>query len=148
MVSDTRATPCPGGIRPLDAPQPVQVEMDEDDIPVRVLVRLGSTSLSRVQSRGSPRGEEPLTLSSSKGRPALVEGSPYFESSETGGLRAGLSKGRWHEVLEVQDIWRIEDEWWRKTPIVRLYYQVATEDGRRIIIFRDLVDGVWYRQGS
>ena len=78
--------------------------------------------------------------------PEPVEGSPYFESSETEGLGTGLAKGRWRKVLEVLDIWRIEDEWWRKKPISRLYYRVVLEDGTMVGLFKDLVSGKWYRQ--
>jgi hypothetical protein len=27
-----------------------------------------------------------------------------------------------------------------------MYYRVVTEDGRQITIFRDMLDGAWYRQ--
>ena len=50
------------------------------------------------------------------------------------------------EVTSVEDRWEVHEEWWRARPIVRTYYRVATEDGRRITLFRDRVDGAWYRQ--
>ena len=109
MVADTGATPSPGGIRPLDAPQLVQVDLSDDDMP-------------------AGRGEG------------------YFESSEIEGLRAVLSKGRWRQVLEALDTWRIDDEWWRKEPVSRLYYRVVLEDGTMAGLFKDLVSGDWYSQ--
>ena len=51
-------------------------------------------------------------------------------------------------MSEVLDSWRIDDEWWRKTPIVRIYYRVVMEDDRSVTIFQDLATGLWYRQGS
>ncbi len=51
-------------------------------------------------------------------------------------------------VASVDDLWEIDEEWWRENPIVRRYYQVTTEDGRPMTIFRDLVSGEWYRQGG
>jgi hypothetical protein len=55
---------------------------------------------------------------------------------------------RWRQVSEVADSWRIDDEWWRKTAISRIYYRAIMEDGRSITIFQDLATGSWYRQGS
>ena len=54
--------------------------------------------------------------------------------------------GRRLKVASIDDLWEIDEEWWREQPIARRYYQVTTEDGRRITIFRDLVEGGWYRQ--
>ena len=51
-------------------------------------------------------------------------------------------------VASVDDLWEIDEEWWRENPIVRRYYQVTTEDGRPMTIFHDLVSGEWYRQGG
>jgi hypothetical protein len=42
--------------------------------------------------------------------------------------------------------WRIDDEWWRKRPIVRVYWRVLLEDGRIVDVFHDLVRGGWFRQ--
>ena len=49
-------------------------------------------------------------------------------------------------VTSIEDIWEISDEWWRVRPIARRYYRVALEEGPRVTIFRDLVDGRWYEQ--
>jgi hypothetical protein len=54
--------------------------------------------------------------------------------------------GWWVRISRVADIWEINEEWWREKPINRRYYRVVTEDERLITIFRDLVDGGWYRQ--
>ncbi len=50
------------------------------------------------------------------------------------------------EIASIADTWEIYDEWWRGQPIARLYYRVVTREGRHLTIFRDLVDGQWYRQ--
>ena len=52
---------------------------------------------------------------------------------------------RWRRVAEVQDDWRIDDEWWRE-PISRHYYRVVLDDGNPRTIYRDLVAGAWYEQ--
>jgi hypothetical protein len=49
------------------------------------------------------------------------------------------------QVEAIQEIWQVDDEWWR-TPLSRLYYRVVLENGRLMILFRDLLDGTWYRQ--
>jgi hypothetical protein len=48
-------------------------------------------------------------------------------------------------VKDVVNVWRIDEEWWRK-PISRLYYSLELENGARITVFRDLLGGTWYRQ--
>ncbi len=50
------------------------------------------------------------------------------------------------KVTSIIDTWEINDEWWRGKPIARLYYRVITQGDTHITIFRDLVDGQWYRQ--
>ena len=55
-------------------------------------------------------------------------------------------RGRRLQVTTIGDLWEIDEEWWRESPIVRMYYQVTTEDGRSITLFRDMVGGGWYRQ--
>ena len=114
MVADTGATPCPGGIRSLDAPQPVQIEVDDDDMPVGV-------SLKPVLS-----GSKEPTLSPSAFHVRI--------------------KRRRREVTEVLGSWRIDDEWWRKQPVSRMYYRVVLEDGTMTGLFKDLVNGEWYQQ--
>ena len=52
------------------------------------------------------------------------------------------------KIVSVDDIWQLNDEWWRASPIARLYHRVTTQGGRSITIFRDLVDGGWYRQNA
>ena len=52
------------------------------------------------------------------------------------------------EVAAIDDLWEIDEEWWRENPIIRRYYQVATEGGRQMTVFRDLAYGEWYRQGG
>ncbi len=54
--------------------------------------------------------------------------------------------GRRLRVLQVQDTWRIDDEWWRERPVSRLYFSVALEDGRVTVFYADLLLGRWHRQ--
>jgi hypothetical protein len=50
-------------------------------------------------------------------------------------------------VLDVQDAWRIDDEWWRERPVSRMYWQVALEDGQVLTLYDDLLVRMWFRQG-
>ncbi len=93
MVQNSRETPSPGTLRPLNLPAPITVEEDAR--------------------------HEPLAL---------------------------FQRGRKLTVASIDSLWKIDEEWWREKPIVRMYYQVTTEDGRRITVFRDLVSGKWYQQ--
>ena len=49
-------------------------------------------------------------------------------------------------VSSIDDLWEIDEEWWRSRPIARRYYRVTLEDSRAITLFRDMVDGCWYQQ--
>ena len=40
--------------------------------------------------------------------------------------------------LQVQDAWRIDDEWWRERPVSRLYFSLVLEDGRVVTVYQDL----------
>jgi hypothetical protein len=49
-------------------------------------------------------------------------------------------------VASYQDIWRVEDEWWRDTPVSRTYFEVLLENGQRITIFHDVMSRLWQKQ--
>ena len=49
-------------------------------------------------------------------------------------------------VLSLQDMWTIEDEWWRLTPISRNYYQLIMKDGQLVTVFEDRVSYKWFQQ--
>ena len=55
-------------------------------------------------------------------------------------------KRRWRRVVSIDDVCNVAEEWWRERPVIRMYYRVNMEDGRRITMFRDMVDGAWYQQ--
>ena len=64
-------------------------------------------------------------------RPAEATGSP---------AAASLA------VTAINDLWQVDDEWWRERPISRRYYQITIQDDRRLTIFRDQLNGDWYWQ--
>jgi hypothetical protein len=49
-------------------------------------------------------------------------------------------------VITIEDRWRLDDEWWRSEEISRAYYEVVLKSGQRIVIFKDLVGGKWWKQ--
>ncbi len=49
-------------------------------------------------------------------------------------------------VKSIQDRWRIDDEWWRDTPLSRMYYQLQLEDGRVVTVYQDLIGREWWLQ--
>jgi hypothetical protein len=54
-------------------------------------------------------------------------------------------------VTAINDLWQVDDEWWRERPISRRYYQITTlnplsQDERRLTIFRDQLNAQWYWQ--
>jgi len=48
-------------------------------------------------------------------------------------------------IAQVEDIWRIDDEWWREE-VSRLYYRLLMEDGRTATVYHDLVSHRWFKQ--
>ena len=55
-------------------------------------------------------------------------------------------KGRSLIIASIDDLWQVDDEWWRERPISRRYYQVTTQDDRRLTIFRDQLNAQWHWQ--
>lgn len=45
----------------------------------------------------------------------------------------------------VGEIWRVDDEWWRK-PIARRYVEVVLEGGGHAMLYEDLTTGTWFQQ--
>lgn len=49
-------------------------------------------------------------------------------------------------VDAVRESWLVEDRWWTEEPVRRRYWEVVTDDGRSVVIFRDLARGGWFSQ--
>jgi hypothetical protein len=49
-------------------------------------------------------------------------------------------------VVSIQDRWRIDDEWWRETPVARMYAQLQLEGDRVVTVYQDLAGGEWCLQ--
>jgi len=63
-----------------------------------------------------------------------------------GGRPLAVRNPKRQKVTDIEDIWRIDDEWWRRQPVSRLYYAIRLHSGQRLEIYKDLVTGKWYRQ--
>ena len=81
---------------------------------------------------------------------AVNEPSPVTVEVDGSGVPTML---RWADgtlggkVECVNEVWRIDDEWWRKQ-ITRLYFEVILEGGKRIVVFNDLIADAdaWFMQ--
>jgi hypothetical protein len=49
-------------------------------------------------------------------------------------------------VDAVRESWLVEDRWWTVDPLRRRYWEVVTTRGELLVLFRELVQGGWYRQ--
>jgi len=49
-------------------------------------------------------------------------------------------------VDAVRESWLVEDRWWADRPLRRRYWEVVTDGGRNVVVFRDLVAQGWFRQ--
>ena len=86
----------------------------------------------RLRAVNEPR---PVTVDvNSDGSPASIQAM--------GGRADGPMGGK---IGSVNEIWRIDDEWWRKQ-ISRSYYEVMMEGGKRIVVFIDLLTNEWFMQ--
>jgi hypothetical protein len=72
-------------------------------------------------------------------QPVTVEEGPS-------GLPMTVKTPKRQAVLAIDDCWRIDDEWWRREPVSRLYYSVRLDSGHHIVLYKDAVNNCWYRQ--
>lgn len=68
------------------------------------------------------------------------------DEADDGAPRALFFEGAMRDVAAAQDRWRIDDEWWRETPVSRMYWQLQLEGGRVLTVYRDLIGGGWWEQ--
>ena len=66
---------------------------------------------------------------------------------DAAGRPAALKGKRRQLVQAIDDRWRLDDEWWRPESISRMYYAVRLASGQKLVLYKDLVGGGWYRQG-
>ena len=76
---------------------------------------------------------------------------PAHVEARAGWPAAVWERGLWLPVDRVEDVWRIDDEWWREVSVARTYFDVLLEGGKRLTLFfdrapGDRATGRWYRQ--
>jgi hypothetical protein len=49
-------------------------------------------------------------------------------------------------VRAIAEDWVVEDRWWTGRPVRRRYFELVLEDGRDVVVFRDLGSGRWFAQ--
>ena len=83
----------------------------------------------------------------------LNQPQPVRVEAEADGERpiAVWERGVRLPVARVEDVWRIDDEWWREEHVARTYFEVLLEGGKRLTLFfdratGDRATGRWYRQ--
>jgi hypothetical protein len=65
---------------------------------------------------------------------------------DAAGLPKAVRLKRRQSIIDIEDCWRIDDEWWRSEPVSRLYYAVILASGQRMVLSKNLIDKCWYRQ--
>jgi hypothetical protein len=65
---------------------------------------------------------------------------------EAGLPRAVLLRGGWRRVARLEEVWRIDDGWWRPNPVARTYFRLAMEDGQLVTVYRDDLEATWWTQ--
>lgn len=51
-------------------------------------------------------------------------------------------------VAAVLEEWVVEDRWWTARPLRRRYLELVLENGRNVVVYRDLVTREWFEQRS
>ncbi len=83
---------------------------------------------------------EPVTRPRRIGTP-----SPTRVRARKDGVPAAVD-GR--PVDSVREQWVVEDRWWTPKPLRRRYFELVLDDGRNVVVFRDLVSRKWFSQRS
>ena len=129
MVAYTRKTPGVGPIRSVK-PKAVSPDMQFRSLNLPVPIEIVEDSAGRPAAV-----DIPLTINS----------RPTF-SRRLAQQQLSSSKLVAQKITAINDLWQVNDEWWREYPISRRYYQITTQNDRRLTIFQDGMNGNWYWQ--
>jgi len=72
------------------------------------------------------------------GRPRAVE---IMAGDHGVPVRVGVAR-----VESVLEDWLVEDRWWTDRPVRRRYLELVLENGRCVLVFRELASGRWFTQ--
>lgn len=87
-----------------------------------------SGTTSRTDHLRALNNPKPLTVISEYGQPRMLV-TPKSEEA----------------VMQIQDVWIVQDEWWRKE-IDRQYFALLMMNGELRTIFHDRLEDAWYEQ--
>ena len=85
------------------------------------------------------------TLYTDAFRPVNLPETVRVEEDGTG-LPKTVELPRRQAIIAIEDRWRVDDEWWRQESVSRLYHSVRLASGQRLVLYKDLLTGYWYRQ--
>jgi hypothetical protein len=103
-------------LRPLNLPQPAEVELDDAGLP------------AMVASSVCPSSRPPVRPENDEEHSEATDRSPTRKAVES--------------IIEV---WHLDDEWWRE-PISRRCVEVILEGGKHVVLYEDLTTGAWFMQ--
>ncbi|MGH7911222.1 MAG: hypothetical protein ACREOV_05835 [Candidatus Dormibacteraceae bacterium] len=55
-------------------------------------------------------------------------------------------RGRWRMIERVEEVWRVEDGWWRDRAVARTYFRLLLADGHVATVYRDGASPSWWMQ--
>ena len=125
------------GIKPLNAPRIIYVRTDSDGNPIAVQV---PPTITSPRARRAAKRSRSTTRSTQRTPSNLSENVPV----------ALVSDGAWVEVAEIENLWKVNDEWWRgpDEEIARLYYVLRLENSQQLTVYLDLIANSWHRQAG
>lgn len=89
----------------------------------------------------APRSTEPATRIQPLNMPQTLE----VDADTQGAPLAVTTRAGLRRVEALQDVWRVDDEWWRAV-ISRRYFTLRLEGDVLLTIFQDLTTGAWHVQ--
>ncbi len=143
MVAHTRKTPSSGSLRSV-MPWATNPDLKNSELVARGSVKQGAQSM-QFRSLNLPvpidvvenNLERPISVT----LPSSISDRSRQPSLETKPLSLTNLV-----ITSINDLWQVDDEWWRERPISRRYYQITTQQDRRLTIFKDQLHAQWYWQ--
>ena len=147
MVAHPRKTPSPGALRSIIPKAIVPKAVAEAVSPGTQNLQFRSLNLPVPIQVVEDGAERPVSVTLPPSRSSIRPPTRSSRLAQEGRSLAAASL----VVTSINDLWQVDDEWWRERPISRRYYQVTTQDPatqneRRLTIFRDQLNGSWYWQ--
>jgi hypothetical protein len=136
-----------GGIKPLNAPHVIDVRTDAGGNPISVQVPPVINSPRARVTANRRQGRKPTRSTTRSNQPASPDLPVKVPSAPSAPL---VSDGKWMQVVEIENLWKVNDEWWRgpEEEIARLYYVLRFQNGQQLTVYLDLITNIWYRQAG